>query len=225
MMPTVQPGPRRGQSRPGGRDPVPGPLRCARLVAAALLAVAAGVAAPAPAAAHPDILMSYRLLFDLHDGTIGTIGESWTFDGTFSQELLADFDRNGDGTFSPDESAAVEREVLPNLEAVRYFTYVDVDGADVGGLTPTAFQAAANNGIVTFALALTLPEPVDPAQKTLKVDIEDPDFSVYAEPVPGQAASVRSDGSRSCVADVGSGASAASADPTLIQTTITVSCR
>lgn len=225
MMPTVQSGPRRGQSRPGGRDPMPGPLRSARFAAAALLVAAGGVAAPAPAAAHPDILMSYRVLFDVHAGAIDTIGESWTFDRTFSAELLADYDGDGDGAFSPDESAALEREVLPNLAAVRYFTYVNVDGADIGGLAPTGFQAAAKNGIVTFALALTLPQPMDPALKKLTVQIEDPDFSVYAEPVPGKAASVRSDGSRACAAKVGSGTSADAADPSLVQTTITISCR
>ncbi|MGX1306031.1 ABC-type uncharacterized transport system substrate-binding protein [Amorphus suaedae] len=208
------------------RDTHPGHPRTrrARLVATALVAGAAMVGV-GPAAAHPDIQMSYRILFDVHDGMLDTIGESWTFDGTFSQELLTDFDRDGDGQFSAEESAAVEQEVLPNLEGVRYFTYVDVDGTDIGALTPSAFQAAARNGIVTFALALALPQPLDPARKTLTLEIEDPDFSVYAQPVAGEAASVRSDGSTSCEAKLGSGRSEASADPTLIQTTITISCR
>lgn len=197
----------------------------ARLAVAAVLVAGAAMVGAGPAAAHPDIQMSYRILFDVHDGMLDTIGESWTFDGTFSQELLTDFDRDGDGQFSADESAAVEQEVLPNLEAVRYFTYVDVDGTDIGALTPSAFRAAVRDGIVTFALALTLPKPMDPAAKTLTVEIEDPDFSVYAEPMKGEAASVRSDGSKSCQATLGSGASSASADPTLIQTTITISCR
>lgn len=68
--------------------------------------------------------------------------------------------------------------ILPNLAAVRYFTYVWVDGRDLGTLTPRDFVATADAGRVTFTFIVDLPAPVDPRRQALKVEINDRDYYV-----------------------------------------------
>lgn len=151
------------------------------------------------ACAHPDISLSYRLLFDLDEaGKVAQLGESWTFDPNFSQELLAEFDADHDGDFDQNESDQIRAEVLSNLSEVRYFTYVSAGDDDLGTLQPVAFRAAAENGTVTVALVLRLPHPVDAAKAPLSVEIEDPDFAVFATPLSRQAAEVRGDPDGHC---------------------------
>lgn len=190
-----------------------------------LAATAAVLLGSAVATAHPDIRMTYRILFDVHDRSLDTIGESWTFDPTFSQELLGDFDADGDGDFNDAESDAVAREILPNLETVNYFTFVRRDGTDVGALTPTAFRAKAARGTVTFAIVLKLPQPVDPIAAALAVEIDDPDFTVFAEPEGTDAVVVRSDGSLACEASVHDAQAAGSADPALVASEARLTCQ
>lgn len=134
-----------------------------------------------PARAHPDYIMYARVLFSFEGQAVTAIGESWAFDTVYSQELLAEFDANGDGRFDAVESAIVAEEVMATLAEVRHFTYVLVGDRDLGPLDPFAFQATATNGYVAFSFGMRLPEPVDPAQTAIQVEIMDPDLLVGVE--------------------------------------------
>ncbi|HEX3497747.1 MAG TPA: DUF1007 family protein, partial [Stellaceae bacterium] len=77
------------------------------------------------------------------------------------------------------ESRMMAEKIMPNLATVRYFTYVWVDGHDLGTLSPQDFRATAHRRLVTFTFVVVLPSPVDPLRQALKVEINDRDY--YAE--------------------------------------------
>ncbi|MBO0661625.1 DUF1007 family protein [Jiella sp. MQZ9-1] len=144
------------------------------------LVVGLVLATGGPAIAHPNIMMQCRVLFNFKGDLINGIGEAWTFDQTFSDELMKDFDADHDGKLSDAESRRMGAQVMTNLGASRYFTYISVDGQDIGKPKASGFRAAVQNGIVSIAFAVPLPQPIDPRQHKLTVEIKDQEFFVYA---------------------------------------------
>ncbi|MBP0616224.1 DUF1007 family protein [Jiella mangrovi] len=133
-----------------------------------------------PASAHPNITMTCRVLFNFAGNSVDGIGEVWTFDAGFSAELLKDFDANKDGLLSDAEAAAMGKDVMKNLGDSRDFTYVFVDGHDLGAIKTEGFRARAENGIVSIAFGVPLKTPVDPRIHKLSVEIKDEEFFVFA---------------------------------------------
>ncbi|HVZ02484.1 MAG TPA: DUF1007 family protein [Dongiaceae bacterium] len=147
----------------------------------AILAVMLSVAFSRPASAHPHVFIEDRVVFLFAEDKIIALTQSWTFDEVFSDTLLQQFDKNGDGAFSPAESKDVARGTLPNLKKFRYFNYIWVDGKDLGSIDPIDFTAAAKNKKVTFVFTVKLPKPVDPRTQKLKVEINDREFYVEVD--------------------------------------------
>jgi ABC-type uncharacterized transport system substrate-binding protein len=131
------------------------------------------------AAAHPNIWIECRIVFVFQCATVIAIEETWTMDRKFSRVLLSDYDKNRDGRYDARESQAVGRGVLPNLAAYRYFTYVWLDGKDLGRLTPRKFVAFVRNGRVIFHFSVPLPNPVEPRRQKLQVEVYDHEY--YAQ--------------------------------------------
>lgn len=141
----------------------------------------------APASGHFLITMSCRVLFNFDAGAINAFGQSWTFDPAYSRQLLADFDADGDGIFDPPEVETIRQTGLSRLADANYLTFVSIDNAFIGQREPYTFNAVVKDGIVTFAMSMALPEPVDPVLHTLKVEIRDPGHgieAVFAAPDP-----------------------------------------
>jgi ABC-type uncharacterized transport system substrate-binding protein len=150
-----------------------------RIAARLLLGASAAVGPSSLAWAHPDIRIESRVIFLFSGAQVTGLEESWTFDPGYSKSLLADYDSDGDGTISGTESRAMAKSILPNLAEFRYFTYVWVDGGDLGTLAPRDFVATARAGRVTFTFVVDLPSPVDLRRQALKLEINDRDY--YAE--------------------------------------------
>lgn len=150
-----------------------------RLAAMVVLATAAACGPGSPACAHPDIRIESRATFIFQGAQVTGIEESWTFDPSYSKTLLADYDADADGHLSAAESQVIAERTLPNLAEFRYFTYVWLDGRDLGMLPLRNFVATANAGRVTFSFVVDLPTPVDPRRDALKLEIDDRDY--YAE--------------------------------------------
>ena len=132
-----------------------------------------------PVMAHPDIMMRCRLLLNFQGDTITALGESWVFGETFSAEMLTDYDLDHDGDFNDAENVALAEKILPILASERHFTTISVNGKDIGAITPLSFRASARNKIVTFTFGVQLPTPVDPVKSILRIQIKDPNYSVY----------------------------------------------
>lgn len=156
-----------------------------------------GILSSAVAAdAHFLVNLYCRVLFNFDGGSVNAIGESWTFDEHYSRHLLADFDTDNDGTFSPGELAKLKATVLPNLSQRRYFTYVSVDGSDVGKIEPYTFNAVVRHGLITFTMSLQLPYEVDPSKAHLEVNVHD--ISIIAMFIGKPAIVLRGGGGTGC---------------------------
>jgi ABC-type uncharacterized transport system substrate-binding protein len=156
-----------------------------RRIAGVALALVTSLAAlsllPRVAAAHPHVFIDNRVVFMFAGAKIVALTEAWTFDEVFSDQLLQDFDADGDGAFSAAESKAVAKGTLPNMKKFRYFNYIWVDGKDLGAIDPVDFTAVAKNKKVTFVFSVKLPQPVDPKIHKLKVEINDREYYVEVD--------------------------------------------
>lgn len=158
--------------------------------------------ASGPAAAHPDITMECRVLFNFEAGKLTGLGEAWTFDAAFSEQLIADYDEDHDGTFDDVESGAMEREVFGNLAGIHYYTFLTINDREQADLKPFGFRARQEGGLVTFAFGIRLPEPLDPALYPVRVELKDPEFAVYAVLSGDQPALLRGDAGGHCRAAI-----------------------
>lgn len=172
--------------------------RClAVLVAGATLSLGVGAAE-----AHPHVFIDNRLTFSFADGKITGFTTDWRFDEIFTEDLLSQFDTDGDKQFSKAESIEVRDGTLPNLAAFRYFTYIYLDHRDLGEMAPADFVADVVDGAVRFQLIYKLPEPVDPHQHKLAVSIYDHEY--YVEVLMAEEEPTRLDGkgAEGCTAHV-----------------------
>lgn len=133
---------------------------------------------PCAASAHPHVFIDNRVTFLFVDGKIVGFRENWRFDDVFSDELLGDFDQDGDGQFSKAESEAIAGTTLPALSEYHYFTYVWADGKDLGKIEPTDFHASAKDKLASYDFLIALPKPIDPRKETLAVEIADRSYFV-----------------------------------------------
>jgi ABC-type uncharacterized transport system substrate-binding protein len=155
-------------------------VRVIRFIGATLV-MALSLTVCRAASAHPHVFIEDRVVFLFAGNKITAIEQSWKFDDVFSDTLIQQFDKDGDGGFSADESKTVAKGTLPNLKKFRYFNYVWVDGKDIGMVDPINFIAVAKNRLVTFVFTVKLPKPVDPKTQKLKVEINDREFYVEVD--------------------------------------------
>jgi len=163
--------------------------------------LAAGLA-PETVEAHPHVFIDNRVTFILADQKITGFRENWLFDEVFSDQLLQQFDADQDGAFSPAESAQAAAGTLPNLANFHYFTYVWLDGKDLGRLEPSDFHASAKKGLVTFDFLVKLPRPVDPTQQAMALEINDRQYYVEVLLAKENPIVFKGQGSLACSASV-----------------------
>ena len=147
-----------------------------RLAAWLLLAASAVVGSISLASAHPDIAIEDRLTVIFKDARVMAIEETWIFDPGYTQSFLADYKTERDGSISAAESKTIAERIQPNLAEVRYFTYVRLEGSDLGSLPVRDFVATVSGGHLVFTFVVDLPAPVDPLRQALKVEIYDHDY-------------------------------------------------
>ncbi len=145
------------------------PHRHLRQCAGAVLLALALLRSP-EALAHPHVFIDNRVTFLVSGGKIIGFRENWVFDDVFSDQLLQEYDADGDGKIGPAESEKLGKDTLPNLAQFHYFTYIWADGKPLPKILPTDFHASAKDKLVTFDFLVTLPRPVDPAALALEVN-------------------------------------------------------
>jgi len=168
----------------------------------AFVLLLAGALAPETAAAHPHVFIDNRVTFNLADQKIIGLRENWLFDEVFSDQLLQQFDTDQDGVFSAVESQQIAATTLPSLAKFNYFTYVWVDGKDLGRLEPSDFLATAKKGVVTFDFMVKLPKPVDPRRQALALEINDRSYYVEVLLAKQDPIKFQGQGSLACSASV-----------------------
>ncbi|MQT12984.1 HoxN/HupN/NixA family nickel/cobalt transporter [Segnochrobactrum spirostomi] len=144
------------------------------------VALVALVVSPRPAAAHPHVFVEAReeMVFDSH-GNITAIRHVWRFDDSFSAFATQGLDKNGDGILSTEELAPLAKVNVDSLGEYRYFTFLSIgNGKPVKFAAPTEYWLDGTNGILTLFYTLPLREPIDPAGKTIRLDVYDPEYFV-----------------------------------------------
>lgn len=133
---------------------------------------------PQLAQAHPHVFIDSRVTFLFAGGKVTGFRTDWRFDEIFTEDLLAQFDADGDKQFTAAESQQVKDGTLPNLTAFHYFTYAYVGGKDLGKLEPADFKADIVDGAARFVFTYNLPTPVDPHQEKVTASIYDQEYYV-----------------------------------------------
>jgi ABC-type uncharacterized transport system substrate-binding protein len=195
-------------------------LRAARplLAAGALLASSAG------AWAHPDIAIEDRVAFIFSDARVSAIEETWIFDPGYSLSFLEDYGTKPGASIPPAAREVIAKRIQPNLAEVRYFTYVRLDGRDLGNLPVRDFVASTKDGHLIFTFVVDLPAPVDPLRQDLRLEIYDHDYYAAIELADPDPVQLRNPGRLACEPKVRDDAENAYFGNILPQE-ITLSCR
>ena len=131
-----------------------------------------------PAAAHPHVWIDARATLRFEAGAITAVAMRWRFDEVFSDFIIGDYDRNGDGAFDVEETQLVDQEAFSALSDLDWLTHLRVDEVAMKLLAYRDFTITAENGIVTYGFELPLPEPLDPAGKDVTLGVYDDSFYI-----------------------------------------------
>lgn len=148
------------------------PMRTARLLTAALLAL---YAAPAHAHPHEWIDVQVTLIFNAQK-QITAMRQTWLFDDYYTALSLPDFDANHNGKWDTDELAKLAHDNVANLKDFNYFTRLDTK-------EPASFMAAVDvtstmpGQRIAMRFTLPLAQPYDPAA-SFGYRIYDPSYYV-----------------------------------------------
>ena len=177
------------------------------------------------ASAHPHVFIENRVVLTFADNKLTGFSTDWQFDEIFTEDMLHQFDTDGDGAINAGESEAMGSETLPNLAGFRYFTQASVDGTDFPDLAPGGFAARVEVGVLHFVLSFTLPQPIDPKKQKLRLEIND--RSYYVEVLMAETDPVRLEGagSEACKASVKDDPANAYYEGFVIPQAISVDCR
>ncbi|NSY17045.1 DUF1007 family protein [Neorhizobium sp. AL 9.2.2] len=146
--------------------------RLATILTAA--ALAAPLAVPAPALAHPHIFAEARLeIVAGADGTVQELRNVWRFDEVFSSSVILDFDKNGDLKLDPHELAELGETIRTSLADYHYFSTVTLDGAQIGIQKPDVFHTTMQDKQLMLIFAVKPEKPV-PLKGKLTFGIYDP---------------------------------------------------
>ncbi len=143
------------------------------------LALAAAAAAWAgPALAHPHVWIDARATLRFEGGKIAAVAMHWRFDEVFSDFVIGEYDRNGDGAFDAEEIRLVDDEAFAALSELGWLTHLKIDETAVALPAYRNFAVAAEDRIVTYTFELPLTEPVDPAGKDITLGVYDDSYYI-----------------------------------------------
>jgi ABC-type uncharacterized transport system substrate-binding protein len=190
-----------------------------------LACVAALALLPRAAMAHPHVFIDNQVVLQFAGGKLAGFRTDWRFDEIFTEDMLMQFDKDGDGTISAAESEVIGSETLPNLASFRYFTRASVDGTDFPDLVPAAFHARVEEGALHYELTFALPEPIDPRRQKLRLEISDRDYYVEVLMAETDPVRVEGEGSAGCEGTVKDDPENAYYEGFVIPQAISVQCR
>lgn len=143
-----------------------------------LLMLCVGLALAKGVDAHPHVFITNAVTFVFSGEVVTGLRLRWAFDEVFSSTIIADFDRNGDGTFDAAEVEAIEGGAFANLKDYGYFTHLLIDGQAVSISEIREFSALRDGDQVVYSFFVPLPAPVDPRRADLRAEIYDAEYYV-----------------------------------------------
>lgn len=156
-------------------------MRTARQAALAALAIGFSAAAT-PATAHPHVWIQMQSGVVFNDqGQISAVKVTWTFDDSYTQMALDGLDKNGNGTYEPEELEPLTRENLESLKDYDFFTHVRFAGKPQALGAPVDPGQTYSGDKLQLHFQLPLATPVDPAKGEFVLKIYDPEFFISFE--------------------------------------------
>lgn len=135
-------------------------------------AVAASLAAPAAARAHPHVFAEARLEVTVTPkGMIDRLRHVWRFDDLFSSTVLFEFDADGSGELEIPELEQVAQIISTSIADFGYFQAVTVGGREIAVAEVTDMRVDMVDGQL---LILFTSQPVQPVALA-----DNPSISVY----------------------------------------------
>ncbi|MFO1068590.1 MAG: DUF1007 family protein [Geminicoccaceae bacterium] len=144
----------------------------------ALAGLGLALLAASPAAAHPHVWIDARVDLQFAQGRLDAIAMRWTFDDLFSDFVLNEYDRNGDGLFDAEETKAVEHDAFEALGDVAWLTRLWSGETMIQPKGYRDLAITAADRIVTYSFTLELPEPVDPLAAPLVLGVYDETYYI-----------------------------------------------
>jgi ABC-type uncharacterized transport system substrate-binding protein len=144
------------------------------------VAVAAGLLASAPAAAHPHVFIDYAVTVQFDDAGITGVRLSWTFDEMYSSMLFHDYTSRPHGALSAADIKSLEQGAFKDTADYHYFIDMTMNGKAVPVTEATDFTARYEQHRMTYSF--TVPVHGDAAARnTLEVAAFDHEFYIDFE--------------------------------------------
>ncbi|WP_159718685.1 DUF1007 family protein [Geminicoccus flavidas] len=155
-----------------------------------------------PAQAHPHVWITAEITFAASEGQLREIRHVWRFDELFSEFLTTEFDGDGDGRFSTEETTRLADEAFSLLAETDYLSDLRVGERRIPLQTATGLVATINpdSHFVTYHFTLPLLEPVSLADG-IRLALYEETFYVDIGLAGPEA--VDFDGTSACSAEVG----------------------
>lgn len=141
-----------------------------------LLTVLLFAASPAVLVSHPHVFIDTRVTVRFSGEGIQGFGITWLFDEMFSSMIIADFDTDGDGSFSPAEIEAIKKGAFSNLKNFHYFTYIRVEGEDRPFDAVREFRTSIQDGRLVYAFFIPVGIPVSGSTRHITVAAYDESY-------------------------------------------------
>lgn len=142
-------------------------------------AMAAVLAAPAGALAHPHVWTTVETEIVYADNQMVTgLRHKWTFDEFYSAFASQGLDQDGDGDLSREELQPLADENIESLVEFDYFTFVTVDGQPAPLKAPEDAWLEHLDGLLSLHFTLPLQTPIDARLGDLAFSVYDPTFYI-----------------------------------------------
>jgi len=146
------------------------------------VAVAAGLLASAPAAAHPHVFIDYAVTVQFDDHGIAGVRLSWTFDEMYSSMLFHDYtSRPTHGALSDADIRKLEEGAFKDTADYHYFIDMTLNGKPVPVTEVTDFTARFEQHRMTYSFTVPIRDGTPAGRNTLEIAAFDHEFYIDFE--------------------------------------------
>jgi ABC-type uncharacterized transport system substrate-binding protein len=125
--------------------------------------------------AHPHVFIQSKLEVEMDDKGIRGVWHHWSFDEYFSAWIIDEYDTDGDGHLSPEETSRLYEEAFKNLESYGFWTRVLNGEKEIIVDSLEDFSVEIRDHIATYTFFLPLNIPVS-SPSEIFIAVFDEDF-------------------------------------------------
>lgn len=146
------------------------------------VAVAAGLLAASPAAAHPHVFIDYTVTLQFDDAGAAGVRLSWTFDEMYSSMLFHDYtSRPTHGPLSDADIKKLEEGAFKDTADYHYFIDMTLNGKPVPVTEVTGFTARFEQHRMTYSFTVPIRDRAPAGRNTLEIAAFDHEFYIDFE--------------------------------------------